>query len=324
MGGITAGAAGMISKSELKQMQELPLNLKIQKTKERIEEWHDFWGGRFIVSFSGGIDSTVLLHIVRSEYPTIRAMFCDTGLEYPEIREFIKTTSNVDWVRPKHSFKWVIENEGYPVVSKNVADGINDLQRAKIHGVKNESSVNLRLTGITSTGKKCPSRMTPKKWLFLADAPFKVSDACCNILKKNPLKKYCHKYNVTNMTGEMASDSVMREKNYLIRGCNAFHTSLPKSMPMGFWTRQDVLTYIKVFNIPYCKIYGDIIYNSETKTLETTGEQRTGCMFCMFGLHKETTPNRFQRMKETHPKHYAVCMNLGCGKVMDFIGVEYK
>ena len=94
-------------------------------------------------------------------------------------------------------------------------------------------------------------------------------------------------------------------------------------MPMGFWTRQDVLGYIKEFNLPYCSVYGDIIYNPETKTLETTGEQRTGCMFCMFGVHLEKHPNRFERMKISHPKHYAVCMNLGCGTVMDYIGVEH-
>ena len=94
-------------------------------------------------------------------------------------------------------------------------------------------------------------------------------------------------------------------------------------MPMGFWTRQDVLAYIKVFNLQYCSVYGDIIYNIDTDKLETTGEQRTGCMFCMFGVHLEKHPNRFERMKISHKKYYDVCMNLGCGEVMDYIGVEH-
>ena len=54
------------------------------------------------------------------------------------------------------------------------------------------------------------------------------------------------------------------------------------------------------------------------------GEKRTGCMFCMFGVHLEKGENRFQRMKKTHPKQYDYCINkLGCGEVLDFIGVEY-
>jgi 3'-phosphoadenosine 5'-phosphosulfate sulfotransferase (PAPS reductase)/FAD synthetase len=309
-----------ITKSELQQMQSLPLHLKLIKSRERIREWFEYWNGRVVVSFSGGIDSTVLLHMVRQQYPNVKAMFCDTGLEYPEIRSFVKSISNVDTIRPAHSFKYVIEKHGYPVVSKTVADGIADLQRA---GPNNTATVNLRLTGITRAGRFCPSRMIPKKWLFLKDAPFKVSDHCCNVLKKDPLHKYAHENNVTHMTAEMACDSKTREKNYMESGCNAFASKLPKSTPMGFWTRQDVLTYIKVFNLPYSSVYGEIIYDHATKQLETTGEQRTGCMFCMFGVHMEGTPNRFERMKVTHPKHYAVCMNLGCGAVMDYIGVRY-
>lgn len=62
---------------------------------------------------------------------------------------------------------------------------------------------------------------------------------------------------------------------------------------MSFWTEQDALTYLKDFNIPYCSIYGDI--NVEKGNLKMSGEQRTGCMFCMFGCHLEKEPNRFQQ-----------------------------
>ena len=73
-------------------------------------------------------------------------------------------------------------------------------------------------------------------------------------------------------------------------------------------------------------------------TLETTGCNRTGCIFCMFGCHLEKEPNRFQRLKETHPRQYEYCINggemvdgkwqpskegLGLGKVLDYIGVKY-
>ena len=33
--------------------------------KRRIMEWYDYWDGQVYVSFSGGMDSTVLLALVR-------------------------------------------------------------------------------------------------------------------------------------------------------------------------------------------------------------------------------------------------------------------
>ena len=103
---------------QLKQLQALPLEVKILKTQQRITEWYEYWGGQVYVSFSGGKDSTVLLHLVRELYPEVPAVFVDTGLEYPEIKEFVKTFDNVVTLRPKKSFKEVIETEGFPVISK--------------------------------------------------------------------------------------------------------------------------------------------------------------------------------------------------------------
>ena len=61
----------------------------------------------------------------------------------------------------------------------------------------------------------------------------------------------------------------------------------------------------------------------------TTGVRRTGCMFCAFGAHLEKCPNRFQKMRETHPKQYDFCMRpkeqggLGMAEVLDYIGIEH-
>lgn len=105
----------------MKLLQALPLNLKIAKTQNRIREWYNYYGGEVYVSFSGGKDSTVLLDIVRGLYPDIDAVYVDTGLEYPELRDFVKTIDNVTWLKPKKNFKSVIQEYGYPIVSKEVA-----------------------------------------------------------------------------------------------------------------------------------------------------------------------------------------------------------
>ena len=44
----------------------------------------------------------------------------------------------------------------------------------------------------------------------------------------------------------------------------------------------------------------------------------------MFGIQCEKSPNKFEKMKKSHPIEYDYCINkLGCGKVLDFIGVKY-
>lgn len=111
------------TRGDLEQMQSLSLESKILMTKQRIKAWYDHWDGMVYVSFSGGKDSTVLLDIVRNQcgYDDVPAVFVDTGLEYPEIREFVKTFGNVIWLKPKMNFKQVIEEYGYPFISKEIS-----------------------------------------------------------------------------------------------------------------------------------------------------------------------------------------------------------
>lgn len=118
---------------ELKFLQALPLELKIAKTKARIKEWVEFYGVDGVcVSFSGGKDSTVLLHIARSMYPNIKAVFSDTGLELPSIRSFVKTHENVDWLKPKMTFGEVVKQYGYPLFSKEISHAIWYARKIKL------------------------------------------------------------------------------------------------------------------------------------------------------------------------------------------------
>lgn len=115
----------MPTKQELQMLQALPLDLKIMRTQQRIREWVQYYGTDGVcVSFSGGKDSTVLLHLVRQMYPNIKAVFSDTGLEYPEIRNFVKSIDNVDWVKPEQSFHQIVLECGYPLFSKEISEAI--------------------------------------------------------------------------------------------------------------------------------------------------------------------------------------------------------
>ena len=95
--------------TELKRRQDMPLQDKISYSKEKIQEWCEYWEGNVYVSFSGGKDSTVLLHLVRSIYPEVEAVFLNTGLEFPEIKRFVRSIGNVVWLKPRVPFHKVID-----------------------------------------------------------------------------------------------------------------------------------------------------------------------------------------------------------------------
>lgn len=288
---------------QLKQWQAMPLELKEIMSETRIQSWHDQCFGEMYVAFSGGKDSTALLHLVRRHYPDTPAVFVDTGLEYPEIREFVKTVPNVEWLKPAMPFSRVVRKYGYPVVSKRQARYIHDVQH---QSSRNQATVHLRLTGQNRKGTYCPSMRISQKHLYLIDAPFSVSDYCCTIMKKQPLSQYAKRTGRKPLIGDLACESIMRLKEFYRRGCNDWACkSNPASRPLSFWREEDIWKYLKIHNVPYSGIYD-------------MGESRTGCMFCMFGVHLETQPNRFQRMKNTHPAQYRHCMDmLGCGRVLD-------
>lgn len=311
-----------MTNNELKMLQALPLEVKVAKTKLRIDEWVRYWGLENVyVSFSGGKDSTVLLHIARQLYPDIKAVYVDTGLEYKELKDHVKTFDNVDIIRPKMSFREVLQKYGYPVISKEQSQYIQQYRNAK-----SEKTKKTRIEG-----NKWGRGKIALKHRYLLDAPFKISDQCCNIMKKNPAKQYEKETGRVPIIGTMADESSQRAVNYLKHGCNGFDLKRPHSTPIGFWTESDILQYIFDNNIAIPSVYGKVIKETVQVDLFTTkdiysntGVNRTGCMFCMFGVHLEKGQNRFQRMKETHPKEYDYCINnLGCGQVLDFIGVKY-
>ena len=305
---------------ELQMLKALPLEIKIVKSKLRIQEWVDYYGENGVyISFSGGKDRTVLLHLVRSLYPNIKAVFCDTGLEYPSIKEFVNNTPNVEIIRPKLSFKQVIEKYGYPVISKEQSHYIYIVRNTKSDDLRNK-----HLLGVNKDGSKTKYTIS-KKWRFALQAPFKISDNCCEVMKKRPFKSYEKKNDVKPFIGTLTEESILRQQQYLKHNCNSFKAKRPTSTPLSFWTEQDILEYLVIYNIPIAEPYGKII--KDDKGLYTTSKcKRTGCTYCLYGINQEQKYglNRLELLKDSEPLIYDYCMNkLGFKEVCDFMGIRY-
>lgn len=302
-----------MTKEELILLQNLPLDIKIAKSKLRIEEWINQFGKENVyVSFSGGKDSTVLLHLVRQIAPDIPAVFVDTGLEYPEIKTFVNKQDNITILRPDKSFKQVIDEYGYPVTTKE--------QASYLYEIRTSTEV-MRIRRLQ--GNKNGRFKLSKKWRYLIDAPFKVSHKCCYVMKKKPIARYERKTKKVPFLGNMASESLLRQQAYLKYGCNAFKNKRPVSTPIAFWTEQDVLTYIKLYNLEIASVYGDIA-TAKDGSLRTTKLDRTGCVYCGFGIDREPLPNRYQKLEKTHPQLHSYCMNnLGFKEVCEYMKIQY-
>lgn len=316
---------------DLQYMQAMPLDVKIGLTKARIREWVNYYGiDGVAVSFSGGIDSTVLLALARQVDDRIKAVFIDVPTQFPELKQFVQTFDNVDIIKPKIGFVQVCEKYGFPMISKEVSESVSGARKylkaltkelnekddsdrqtdachinigmteyteqesmrnpsrgATITSLENSEELasmlndrmknrkggsNQRLAimmGWLTRDKENPimanipdkdrSKFAMTKYKFFLEAPFEISNHCCTALKKAPAHAYTKQTGRYFMTGEMATESRLRTQKWLQNGCNGFNLKIPKSTPMAFWTTQDVLTYIKVNNLPICSLYGEIV-----------------------------------------------------------------
>lgn len=325
---------GVFTKEDLKRFQAESLDDKFQRTLSKISEWYSRWDNKVYVSFSGGKDSTVLADICarwcRVIGKPLYLVFVNTGLEYPEIQKHVKFFSQwlrdkygievvLDIIHPKMRFDEVIKKYGYPIISKAVSNCVRGARNGS------QSRMNL-LNGKDCDGSDRKSKFTKLKYKPLLDVDFKISEQCCDVMKKAPAREYIKKTGRKPILATMATESMLRENAWFKNGCNAFESKNPQSSPMSFWTEQDVLQYIKECKIPIASIYGEIEYVVDpcqmrmedygvvcgtSDALRTSGCERTGCIFCAFGCHLEKSPSRFERLKETHPKQYNYCMDGG-------------
>ena len=297
----------------LKKRQELPLNVKVYFTLNRIRQFYEMYKGKVYISNSGGKDSQVLKELVKSIYPNVLVVFVDTRMEI-ETREHAISQSDRVIYPKKYSYE-IWKKYGLPFPSKQQANFL--------YKVKNTNSDYLRdrlMTGIMKDGTKTMFKLA-EKWKPLLDTEFNFSDRCCYYLKKEPFLRFNKETGLVPFLGSMADEGMERKKMYMQKGC--INLDKKQCMPLGFWTEQDILQFIKENNLNYCKsAYGDII--EVNGKLTTTKAKRTGCFNCLYGIHLEQQPNRLQRMKETHPTMWqSLIVGQKIGKLLDMYNIPY-
>ena len=275
---------------ELHNRQQWTLAQKIDHSLGVIDQFIARMDGKVYLSFSGGKDSTVLLHLCEIIKPDIKCVFVNTGCESVDVVRFVekmKAAHNIEVIRPKLTPRQVWAKYGFPLVSKDQAFKI-DLVR------KNPNSASAQKFMRDSnkfTISKC--------FRYLCDTEkckYHTSAVCCNKLKKDPCKRYEHESGLRPIVATMASESMLRETDYLRVGqCNKFDQGHEKSKPLSIWMEEDIWQFIRENNIEIAEIYAK-------------GVDRTGCVGCGFGAQMKDD-RRMETFYRLYPKYYNMVLN---------------
>lgn len=334
-------------KAQMAAMQALPYEVKVKRAELRAREYIERLDGMGLNSHVsvGGLDSIVLLLFLRRIGIDVPAVSVST-LEDKSIQRIHKDLG-VNALKPGKSKVEILQEYGFPVISKRIAGKIETLQRPT---EKNKTVRHAIITGeCGAQGHYAKnSRMKlPQKWLELFAgyenenegvnykiAPFKVSNKCCLYMKEQPCDRWAREHNSRPFLGLMASEGGQREEALIEHGCNYFGKGVIRSAPFAPFLRQDLLRLALDLKAPIPEIYGTIEWRIDG-TLYTTGAQRTGCSMCGFGVHMEKRPHRFDQLRQRNPKEwefwmYRCCTDAttgeryGWGRVLDYIGVPWE
>lgn len=343
----------MISNEEklanFRAKQEMPYEFKKTYAYKRAWEFYDKINKmeRNCHVSVGGLDSITLFLFLKSIGIYVPAISV-SGLEDISIQKIHKELGIIR-LKPalrKDGTHWnkskVIQEIGFPVISKRAAGQIEVLQNPTERNIKYRRSI---ITGgimIDDKFRKSKYNLA-KKWLELFGGyenenykipPFKVSSKCCHYLKEKPCADWANEHNSHPYLGLMASEGGKRQGALMLHGCNYFGKTIMRSAPFAIFSRQDLLQLALELEVPIPEIYGEIKKDKDGN-LYTTKAQRTGCSMCGFGIHLEKRPHRFDQLKEQNPKAWEYWMyhcvkdeetgeEYGWGRVLDYIGVEWE
>lgn len=241
----------------------------------------------------------------------------------PEMMEDFRRR-NLIWRKgtPK-SYFWCVDQYGWPLLGKAFS-------KLKAHRI----NIDCFLTYSESKSKKPELE---KYYDILRQV--KISQACCDILKKEPSEKMQADLDVDVIfKGLMAAESRTRQTNFLSRGYlfESHRDHLPDGdsfwhcNPLSIWTDDDIWEYIRIFDVPVSSLY-EMGWEDENGEFHVI--PRNGCMAC--GTDLLYPNNHLATLRRTHPTAWKVFMKKGMAaeiqklqqakrngqlSVMDYIG----
>lgn len=363
-----------ISYKDLQTEQKKDLDYKIKEAVKIIKKAYEVCKHRAAIAFSGGKDSTVLWHIIKTNFPQYAErtiiIYGNTGVEYPECVKFarqlkkdwkcnfceatpartigdglkykaqqevlqylidrgqvheilkedgkLKTTSTLESSCPgnlmekfreekliwskgtRKSYWWCVDQYGWPLLGKSF------------------SKLKARRINIDCFLRFSESQSEDEKLLAYYDVlrQVKISQACCDVLKKEPSERIQAEYDVDMIfKGLMAAESRSRQINFISRGylfesrrphCDAYGHPFWHCNPISIWTDDDIWKYIHRFNVPYSELYRMGWTDNKGKFHKI---KRNGCMGCGTDLLYKN--NHMAMLRRTHNKQWKVFMKLG-------------
>lgn len=341
---------------DMLQRQMLPYEIKRRMSEQRIRDFYQEAQRRGVnchVSV-GGLDSITLAYLIREmgytekQIPFISA----SSLEDTSIQKVHKEIGCIV-VKPLKSKVNILQEEGFPVLSKRIANKIATIANPT---EKNKTVRHAIITGECgeqghfTTDSKMRLPMTYLKLFggldeegkalgYSAPTNFKVSHRCCYYLKEAPCDIWAKEHNSVPYLGLMASEGGQRQDALEEHGCNYWGKTTARSAPFSFYVHSDIVHLACDLKVHIPEIYGDVLISKEKNKFgdyeySTTGEKRTGCSMCGFGIQLEKRPHRFDRLYERSPKEWDFWMNSCCvddegirygwGRILNYLGIPWK
>ena len=200
----------------------------------------------------GGLDSIVLYIWLKS-----------IGIDVPGItvssledkgNQRVHKALGLEMVKSYKTKTQVLQECGFPVISKRIAGKINLLQNPTEQNKTVRHAIITGECGAQGHFAKNSRMQLPDKWLKLFGGyenenegvgyrkpDFKVSNDCCYWLKEKPCDDWAKEHNSYPYLGLMASEGGQREEALIEHGCNYYGRGTVRSAPFAIFMRNDIL-----------------------------------------------------------------------------------
>lgn len=247
-------------------LQRLDYQVKLRRQRNRAWEFYEemLSQDRSAHVSVGGLDSVTLyiwLMSIGLKIPGISV----SALEDKSIQR-VHRALGVEIVKPYKSKVQVLNEVGFPVISKKIAGRINTLQNPTENNKTVRHAIITGECGEQGHFAKNSRMQLPQKWLKLfggyenenegvcygkPDPDIKISNECCYWLKEKPCDDWAKIHDSAPYLGMMASEGGQREEALIEHGCNYYGKTVTRSAPFAIFQRQDILQLALDMDVRY-------------------------------------------------------------------------